>query len=249
MTESDVERDGALGRRGRRAAAPSAATESLARYYDSLAPHYDRSIAMMERLFLGGGRRWIGSRARGDVLDVAIGTGRTLDFYPEEVRLTGIDLSPRMLELARARSARLGRTVELRLGDAERLPFADESFDTVVFTLALCTIPEDETALAEAHRVLRPEGSLLLLEHVRSPHLVVRTMQRLADPLFARFAHDHLLRDPAPHLETAGFKMEELERLKWGFVERVRATKLQAIKEAPGPAFSRDRGSSPHQDI
>src|SRR5438874_751175 len=94
-----------------------------------------------ERILFGGGREWVCSKASGDVLEIAIGTGRNLAHYPSEVRLTGVELSPKMLEGARARAAELGREVDLRLGDAQALEFPDETFDTVVCTFGLCTIP------------------------------------------------------------------------------------------------------------
>jgi ubiquinone/menaquinone biosynthesis C-methylase UbiE len=115
---------------------------------------------------------------------VAVGTGRNLAIYPADVRLTGIDLSPRMLDRARDRAAALGRDVELRVADAQDLPFADEVFDTVVCTLGLCSIPDERAAVREMHRVLRPGGRLLLLEHVRSPIRAVRIGQELVEPLF-----------------------------------------------------------------
>jgi ubiquinone/menaquinone biosynthesis C-methylase UbiE len=141
------------------------------------------------------------------------------------VRLTGIELSPAMLEIAQARARELGRAADLRLGDAQALDFPDESFDTVVCTLSLCTIPDDRAAVTEVRRVLRAGGRFLLLEHVRSPLLPVRVGQRLLDPLFVRFEGDHLLREPLEHLGAEGFAIERLERSKGGIVERVTARK------------------------
>ena len=118
----------------------SGGTERVRRRYDAMAERYDRSIAPFERMLFGGGREWACSQARGEVLEIAAGTGRNLPFYPEEVRLTGIELSPRMLDVARRRAEELGREADLRLGDAQDLPFGSASFDTVVCTLGLCTI-------------------------------------------------------------------------------------------------------------
>jgi ubiquinone/menaquinone biosynthesis C-methylase UbiE len=159
------------------------------------------------------------------VLEIAVGTGRNLSFYPDAISLTAIEFSPEMLELARARAERLGREVDLRLGDAERLEFEDARFDTVVCTLALCTIPDPARAVAEARRVLRGGGRFVALEHVRSPALPVRGVQRLLDPLSVRFEGDHLVREPLEYLRAAGFELEHLERSKWGIVERAIARK------------------------
>ena len=130
-----------------------------------------------------------------------------------------------MAELGRQRAAELGREIDMRVGDAEALDFPDESFDTVVCTYGLCTIPDARGAVREAKRVLRPGGRILLAEHVRSPNPVVRTIQRLIDPLAHRFGGDHLLREPLEPLAAEGFEVEELERSKAGFVELVAARK------------------------
>ena len=200
-------------------------TEHVRRHYDRSAGSYDRIISWAEKALFGDGREWVCSRARGEVLEVAVGTGRNLPFYPKGVRLTGIELSPKMLDIAHRRARELGREVDLRVGDAQDLSFPDASFDTVVATLALCTIPDDRRAVAEASRVLRPGGRLLLLEHVRSPVLPVRLLQRVLQPLTLLLDHDHLLREPLRHVEGAGLIVERLERSKLGIVERLAARK------------------------
>jgi ubiquinone/menaquinone biosynthesis C-methylase UbiE len=203
----------------------SGETRRVRRIYDAMARRYDRYIAPCERLLFGGGREWVCSRAGGEVLEIAAGTGRNLPFYPAGVRLTCVELSPEMLAVARRRAGELGRAADLRVGDAQDLPFGDASFDAVVCTLGLCTIPDDRKAVAEASRVLRPGGRLLLLEHVRSHLLPVRGLQRLLNPLTVLAEGDHLLRDPLRHVEAEGLSVERLERSKWGLVERIAARK------------------------
>lgn len=200
-------------------------TERVRRYYDDAAGKYDRLVGVVEKVLFGDGRRWVCGQAQGDVLEIAVGTGRNFPYYPADARLTGIDLSPAMLDIARGRAEELGREADLRVGDAEALDFPDGSFDTVTCTLALCTIPNEQRAVAEARRVLRPNGAFVLVEHVRSPHLPVRTVQRVLDPLFVRFGADHLLREPRDAVETEGFVVERLERSKGGLVERLAARK------------------------
>ncbi|HET9139229.1 class I SAM-dependent methyltransferase [Actinophytocola sp.] len=199
--------------------------DRLRAQWDRYAPRYDGQIAFCDRVMFAGGREWVCSRARGSVLEVAVGTGLNLPFYPDSVQLTGIDLSPAMLALARARAAELGRTVDLRVGDAQALPFGGASFDTVVCTLGLCGVPDERAAIAEMYRVLRPGGTLLLLDHVGSQHRLIHFGQRLLEKLTVRMIGDYQTRRPLPLVEQAGFVIEEQERLKAGTVERVAAVK------------------------
>lgn len=212
---------------------PNVARERVRRLYNERAAGYDRLIRIPERLLFGDGRHWVCTRATGDVLELAVGTGRNLALYPDGARVTGIELSPAMLAIAERRAATLERAFDLRVGDAERLEFPDGSFDTVVATLALCTIPDPRRAVAEARRVLRPGGQMVLLEHVRSPVRGVRAVQQLLDPLFVRFEADHLLREPLEPLRAEGFTIEQLERSKLGLVERVVARKPGADEAPP----------------
>jgi ubiquinone/menaquinone biosynthesis C-methylase UbiE len=200
-------------------------TDWVRRYWDRSATWYDRAIRPFERLFIGDGRRWVASRAHGDVLEVGIGTGRNLPFYPADARLTGVDLSPEMLERARDRARDLGRKVDLRVGDAEHLEFGDASFDTVVFSLTLCSIPDDRQAIREAKRVLRPGRRLVLLEHVRSPARWVRAIELFLNFFTVRLLGDHMLREPLRHLRAEEFKVESVERAKAGVIERAVARK------------------------
>ena len=207
-------------------------TQRVLRLYEKEANKYDRQMRFFDRLLFAGGREWVCQQAAGQVLEIGIGTGRNLPHYRHDVRLTGVELSPAMLEVARARARELGREVELRVGNAQALDFPDEAFDTVVCTLALCTIPDDRAAVAEVRRVLSPGGRFLLLEHVRSPLLPVRLAQRLLDPLAVRFEADHLLREPLEHLRAEGFEVESLERSKLGIVERLAARKPAVLAQA-----------------
>lgn len=195
-------------------------TDAVRRHYDRSSPGYDRKIGIFERVLFGGGREWVCAQARGDVLEIAAGTGRNLEHYPDDVRLTAIELSPAMLEIARDRARAVRREADLRVGDAQALEFPDESFDMVVTTLSLCTIPDDRAAVAEVKRVLRPGGRFVFMEHVRSPRASVRAGQRLLEPLMLRFEHDHLLREPLEHAQAEGLVIERVERSKLGIVER-----------------------------
>jgi ubiquinone/menaquinone biosynthesis C-methylase UbiE len=195
------------------------------RVWDKAAPGYDKQIAFFEKTWFAGGREWLAERARGRVLEVAIGTGRNLPCYPADVTLTGIELSPAMLAIARQRAAGLGRDVDLREGDAEHLPFDDVSFDTVVCALSLCTISSPAAAVGEMRRVLRPGGRLLLLDHIGSKWPPVYAAQWLLERVTIRTAGEHFTRRQLPLIRAAGFQIVETERRKAGTVEHIHAVK------------------------
>jgi len=206
--------------------------ERARRYWEKQAPRYDRLISFFERVLFGDGRQWACSQARGEVLEVAAGTGRNLPYYRPDVRLTVTDFSAPMLELARSRARDLGTEAEFQLADAQALDFPDERFDTTVCTLGLCSVPDDRQAVAEMTRVLRPGGQLILLEHVRSPNRAVRSVQRVLDVPSVRFSCDHLTREPLDRVREQGLEIEEFVRSKAGIVERLRARKRLAARIA-----------------
>jgi ubiquinone/menaquinone biosynthesis C-methylase UbiE len=196
-------------------------TAKVQRAWEKSAPSYDRQIAFFEKIWFGGGREWLGARARGRVLEVAIGTGRNLPHYPAGVTITGIELSPAMLAIARRRAGDAG----LLTGDAQALPFPGEAFDTVVCALSLCAIPGPATAISEMRRVLVPGGRLLLLDHVASTWPPLRAAQWLFERVTIRTAGEHFTRRQLPLVEAAGFELVEVERLKAGTIERIFARK------------------------
>jgi ubiquinone/menaquinone biosynthesis C-methylase UbiE len=189
---------------------------------------YDRRAATPPQSHNDAGLHWLCSRAEGETLEIGIGRGRTLPYYPRDVHLTGLDLSEVSLAAATRRARELGLGAVLLPGDAAALPFPDEHFDTVVFSYALCTIPDDRAAVAEAVRVLRPDGCLLLLEHVRSPNRAVLALEHLLEPLTMWRMADHLLREPLTHVQAEGLEIEELERHWFGAVERLAARKADS---------------------
>ena len=172
---------------------------------------------------MGRLRRRLLDRARGEVLEVAIGTGRSLSHYPAGCRLAGVDLSRGMLGEAREKAAGEGRPVALTQADAERLPFGDDAFDTVVDSLTVCTYPDPVGALREMARVCRPEGRILLFEHGRSERGWLASLQE-------RFAEGHYRRsgcrwdrEPRELVEAAGLQVRRAERTFFGIFHLIEA--------------------------
>jgi SAM-dependent methyltransferase len=170
-------------------------TDRLRSLWERYAPRDDRDTGFYDVWLLGDSRSWACSQASGHVLEVAIGTGRNLPFYPRGIQLTGIDFSPAMLEIARDRAAELGIDVTLLEADAQHLPFVDDRFHTVVCTLALSSIADPAPAIGEMYRVLHPGGQLLVVGHVASPYRVVRAGNDLKD---CRFGWPVIIRYGSP---------------------------------------------------
>jgi ubiquinone/menaquinone biosynthesis C-methylase UbiE len=175
---------------------------------------YDRGLKATEEAGLREMRRQILAGAEGRVLELGAGTGVNLDLYPAAVEeLTLVEPDPHMAKRLRAKLAGSGRRADVLQAPAERLPFGDDSFDTVVATLVLCTIPDPATALSEASRVLESGGRLLFVEHVRAedPGLA-RWQDRLERPW--RFLGDgcHCNRDTVATIASSRFEIEEIQR-------------------------------------
>jgi len=198
------------------------------RYWDKESASYDKQMQFFERLLSPDSRAWVCRQATGNTLEVAIGTGLNLPFYPAEVQLTGIDFSPAMLELARQRADQLGSPVTLREADALDLPFPDECFDTVVATYALCAVPDEGRVVKEMSRVLRPGGLLLLADHVAGGAWPTRAVQRLLEVVTVPLEGEHFLRRPLRQVQAEALVIEQRERFKLGLIERLAARKPAA---------------------
>ncbi|WIX98755.1 class I SAM-dependent methyltransferase [Amycolatopsis mongoliensis] len=196
------------------------------RYWDRKSATYDAEMGVWDRRLFGDSREWACEQAAGEVLEVAVGTGLNLAWYPAEVTLTGLDLSSGMLELARSRARDLGRAVTLRQGSAHELPFAEASFDTVLCTFGLCAIPDPAAAVGEMSRVLRPGGRLILVDHVAASSWPVRAMQWLVELASVPLAGEHFRRRPLKLVEALGLPIDRRERFKLGLVERLVARKV-----------------------
>lgn len=161
---------------------------------------------------MGDRRSRLLSGARGEVLEIGGGTGANLPHYHDAQRVVIAEPDPFMRKKLWPKLTRTGIPVEVSDAGAQSLPFPDDSFDVVVSTLVLCTVPDQREALAEIRRVLRPGGRLLFLEHVRGPVGVARWQDRIL-PLWRRlFAGCHPNRDTLTSIQAAGFEVRNLER-------------------------------------
>lgn len=184
---------------------------------------YDTCCAVMERFGLGAWRRWLAQGARGWTLDVGCGTGRNLPLYRGGVMVVGLDPARDPLRRARRRAPH----VPLVQASAEALPFRDHVFDTVVSGLVFCSVPDPDRGLAEVRRVLRPDGTLRMLEHVRSRRPWKARLQDRTQPFWTRLTGGcRPNRETETTVEQAGFRIETEGRRAKGDMRRFSARPL-----------------------
>lgn len=186
---------------------------------------YDCVMRIAERGRLAEWRRDIVRPAAGDVLEIAAGTGLDFPHYRAGVTVIATEPDLRMIERARRRAEHADATIILVAADAQALPFREQSFDTVVVALGLCTIPSPARALAELRRVLRPNGVARFLEHVRHQQPIIGSVQDLATPVWRRIAGGCRLNERSVGtVRRAGFQMNEVRSALGGYVVMIEAT-------------------------
>lgn len=193
-------------------------TSQIAEVYDRGARWFDAETAVMERAVTRRLRRKLLRTARGDVLEVGIGSGASLRTYPPGCRITGLDLSTEMIARARNKAEKLGLDVTLVRGDTQELPFEDASFDTCVSQLSFCTVPDPLAGLRELRRVCRPDGQILLLEHTTSTNRLLAPVCRHSGPVLTRSIGCHPNRPILQLVEQAGLTVQAHERNLAGII-------------------------------
>lgn len=185
---------------------------SAERGHRVFAATYERRGRRGESGYLEEIRKRVAGEATGRVLEIGAGTGFNFSYYPEDANVVATEPDPFMLRKAEPRATDHG--IDLRRAPAERLPFPEGSFDTVVATGVFCSVDDPPRALSEVHRVLRPGGTLRFSEHVRRERPLRRLMQRAFDPIHHRLFRCHIGRDTIRLMREAGFQLQDLDHLK-----------------------------------
>lgn len=181
-------------------------------------------FAFAEDRRLGPHKRRLLEKARGESLLVAAGTGNDFKFFPPGMRIVAIDISPKMLERAARKALAYHGTIDLQEMDVCELDFPDAVFDTVTTVCTFCSVPRPVAGLRELYRVLKPDGQLLMFEHVRSGIGPLGILMDLMTPITTQFG-PALNRDTVGNVTRAGFRLRRVENVYLDVVKSIEAVK------------------------
>ncbi len=201
---------------------------SASQKYDRAAAHYDRMESCIETLFFRRFRRLAVACARGDTLEAGVGTGKNIPYYPSDLKVTAIDFSPGMMRKAAQKKERLGAgNIRLLEMDVERLAFPDNTFDTSISTFVFCTVPNPLLGLAELHRVLKPGGKAMFLEHMKSSNSLINLFLYVMNLFTQRLLGTSMIRETRKSIAAAGFEILQVHNLVLDVVRLIVAEKTR----------------------
>ncbi len=199
------------------------ATATTQRRYDRQAALFDLTELPLELLVFRGLRRRLWGQIDGQhVLEIGVGTGKNIPFHPANARVVAIDLSPKMLSRAVSRAGSLEHRPDFVLADAQHLPFRNGAFEETASTFVFCSVPDPIAGLKEARRVVRDDGHVNLLEHVRAPNSLLGWLMDRLNPIAVRLTGANINRDTVANVERAGIRLDSVESEKLGIVRLMR---------------------------
>src|SRR5699024_8031676 len=192
-------------------------TETIKKRYDRISSLFD----VMDHMIRDPWRKDLLENLRGNILEVGVGTGANLRYYPANVHVTGIDFSPKMLVKAYEKVNKAEAKVVLREMDAQHMDFPNNTFDAVVSTCVFCSVPNPVKGFQEIRRVVKPEGKIVMLEHMRSENGLAGKMLDLINPLTVRIVGANVNRKTITNIEKAGFKIEQQDYLMTSIMRKL----------------------------
>ncbi len=196
-------------------------TDKIRRRYDRVAKIYDIFEQPMELMSLKKWRMDIAKDLKGKVLEVGVGTGKNIPYYPEDINITAIDFSGKMLEKAREKAKNFTKKVELIQMDVQDMGFADNEFDMVFTTCVFCSVPDPIKGLMEIKRVCKPDGKIIMIEHVRSEKKVLGIIMDIFNPITVSLYGANINRQTIDNVRRAGFPDVKVKNLSGDIVKKI----------------------------
>lgn len=194
--------------------------------YDRIAPYFEGMEAVMEGLFFRTWRKKLWEKVDGHhILEAGVGTGKNFDYYPKHARITAVDFSEEMLKQAKRKKDRKNVAVELELMDIQSLPFASNSFDTVIASFVFCSVPSPSKGLKELYRVCKPGGQVLLLEHVVSSRPLIARVMNLINPLVFSMVGANINRNTVKSVRACAFSSVRIDEHSGDIIKLIEARK------------------------
>lgn len=196
-------------------------TEKIQKKYNRIARVYDLFESPMEIMALKQWRIILMEQLQGKVLEVGVGTGKNIEYYPQGLDITAIDFSYKMLEKAKKKAIALNKRVNLLHMDVEEMDFSDSSFDIVYTTCVFCSVPDAIAGLKEIRRVCKPMGKIIMIEHVRSEKKVLGTLMDLLNPVVVGIYGANINRRTVENIINSGFIRLDVQNLLGDVVKKI----------------------------
>ena len=208
-------------------------TEKIRKRYDRIARIYDIFEQPMEVMSLKKWRLEVAKELAGKVLEVGVGTGKNIPYYPDDIDATAIDFSDRMLSKAREKAENLNKRVQLMHMDAQNMDFPDNTFDVVFTTCVFCSVPDPVKGLKEIRRVCKPSGKIIMIEHVRSEKKILGLIMDLLNPITVNLYGANINRRTEENVKLAGFTKVEVTNLSGDIVKKIVIYNAKVAEEQP----------------
>lgn len=195
--------------------------EKIRRRYNRAARFYDLLEKPMGIMVLKKWRMEVMKDLEGKVLEVGVGTGKNIEYYPEGIDITAIDFSEKMLERAKEKAKRFNKEVNLIQMDVQDMKFPDDAFDTVFTTCVFCSVPDSIKGLKEIRKVCKPTGKIIMIEHVRSEKKVLGLIMDALNPLVVNTYGANINRRTIENIHKSGYTNVEVTNLSGDIVKKI----------------------------
>ena len=182
----------------------AAETIRVKRKYDKASYAYDIMELLQEKLLYSRWREMASRHLRGRTLEVGVGTGKNIKYYPKNASVVAIDVSEKMLRKAARRARKLGLDVKFIAMDAQKLAFKEGVFDSTLSTFVFCSVPDPVKGISELGRASKPDGTMVFLEHVRSSNRLLGSIMDLVNPIFQWLTGVNINRDTTRNIQKGG---------------------------------------------